>query len=305
MSFECIAQALKFPEGPVIMADGSVILVEIAAGRVTRIWGEGKRETVAEPGGGPNGLALGPDGALYCCNNGGFIFHEAGGFLVPGNCPDDYSGGRIERIDLSTGKVERVLETVGERDLRGPNDIVFDDAGNFYFTDHGKTYPTQRDFGGLYFVDTAGNAAEMAYHHTSPNGVGLSPDQKTVYMADTLTARIWAFDLAAPGQLVSTNPLGPDGRVVVTLPGLQYLDSLAVTAAGNVTVATILNGGITTVTPEGDHAHTALPDPLVTNIAFGGEDRRTAWICMSGTGQLVKMAWPEPGLALAFEDRAP
>ncbi|MEM9740609.1 MAG: SMP-30/gluconolactonase/LRE family protein [Pseudomonadota bacterium] len=301
MEFEIVAEDLKFPEGPVVMEDGSILIVEIAAGCITRVWGDGRRETVAEPGGGPNGLAVGPDGALYCCNNGGFAYHEMDDLLIPGNCPEDYSGGRIERIDLSTGQVERVLDTVGEETLRGPNDIVFDQAGNYYFTDHGKTFNRHRDFGGLYFVDTDGAAKEMAFHHTSPNGVGLSPDEQTVYMADTLTGRLWAFDLKAPGDLRETSPLGPDGRVVATLPGLQYLDSLAVTAAGNLTVATILNGGITTFSPDGATIHTAFPDPLVTNIAFGGENMRTAWICLSGTGKLVKCTWHEPGLDLAFK----
>jgi len=300
MEFEIVAEGLAFPEGPVVMEDGSVLLVEIAAGAVTRIWGDGRRESVATPGGGPNGLAIGPDGALWCCNNGGFQYHRVGELLIPGNCPHDYSGGRIERIDLSTGRLERVLDAVAGQLLRGPNDLVFDKAGNLYFTDHGKTFSRQRDFGGLYFLSAAGEASEMAFHHTSPNGVGLSPDEQTVYMADTLTGRLWAFDLSAPGELAAKNPLGPDGRVVATLPGLQYLDSLAVTAAGNVTVATILNGGITTFRPDGSTAHTAFPDPIVTNIAFGGPDMTTAWICLSATGKLVKCTWPEPGLKLAF-----
>lgn len=300
MEFEIVADGLGFPEGPVVMADGSIILVEIQRKTITRVWGDGRREVVAETGGGPNGLALGPDGALYCCNNGGFLYHEVGDLTLPGNCPPDYDGGRIERIDLSTGKVERILESVGDHKLKGPNDIVFDKAGNFYFTDHGKTYSRHRDFGGLYFVSSGGEATEMAFHYTSPNGVGLSPDEQTVYMADTMTGRLWAFDLSAPGVLAETNPFGPAGRVVATLPGLQYLDSLAVTAAGNVTVATILNGGITTFQPDGQTSHIAFPDPLVTNIAFGGPDMRTAWVTLSGTGKLVKCTWPEPGLEIAF-----
>src|SRR5882757_9902314 len=140
--FTTIATGLRFPEGPVAMPDGSVILVEIALGRITRVKMDGSKETVAEPGGGPNGLAIGPDGKLYCCNNGGFGWHEANGFLAPHGTPADYSGGRIERIDIATGAVETLYRD-GDFGcvLRGPNDIVFDAHGGFWFTDHGKTGP--------------------------------------------------------------------------------------------------------------------------------------------------------------------
>lgn len=300
VEFETIAEGLRFPEGPVWMEDGSIILVEIARGAITRIWGDGKSEVIATPGGGPNGAAIGPDGALWICNNGGFVYHERMGLLIPGGCPDDYSGGRIERVDLSTGKVERVLDAVEGHPLKGPNDLVFDKVGNLYFTDHGKTYPRHRDFGGLFFLaNGAAEAIELDHHHTSPNGVGLSPDEKTVYMADTMTARLWAFDLAAPGEISPASPFNK-GRVVATMPDLQYFDSLAVTASGNITVATILNGGITTITPDGGHSHIAQPDPFVTNICFGGEGMQDAWITLSGTGKLVKTRWPEPGLKLNF-----
>ena len=147
MEFEIITSGLRFPEGPVVMADGSIIVVEIEKKCITRCWGDGKTEVIATPGGGPNGLAIGPDGALWVCNNGGFIYTNMDGLLIPGNCPDDYDGGRIERVDLSTGKVDRVLDTVGGHPLKGPNDLVFDKAGNLYFTDHGKTYSRHRDFG--------------------------------------------------------------------------------------------------------------------------------------------------------------
>ena len=84
------------------------------------------------------------------------------------------------------------------------------------------------------------------------------------------------------------------------MPDLQYFDSLAVAASGNVTVATISNGGITTITPDGAHSHVALPDPFVTNICYGGEDMQDAWMTLSGTGKLVKTRWPEVGLRLNY-----
>ena len=101
-----MATGLRFPEGPVAYPDGSVVLVEIERGTITRVWPRTARpRVVATPGGGPNGLAVGPDGALYCCNNGGFAWVEADGHLRPTGTPADYSGGRIERIDPATGDV--------------------------------------------------------------------------------------------------------------------------------------------------------------------------------------------------------
>jgi len=300
MDFEIVASDLNFPEGPVAMEDGSIILVEIASGDITRVWGPDKREVIAHTGGGPNGAAIGPDGALYVCNNGGFEWSERGGIKLPGHAPADYAGGRIERVDLNTGEVSRLYEEVGGNLLKGPNDIVFDKQGNFYFTDHGKTYPRHRDLGGFFYASPDGNMVkELDWNHTSPNGVGLSPDEKTVYMADTLTGRLWAYELSAPGEINPANPL-QRGRVVATMPGLQYFDSLAITSAGNICVATIFNGGITTIKPDGTHYHTPFPDLLCTNIVFGGDDMQDGWITMSGTGVLAKKRWDEPGLKLNY-----
>lgn len=124
MQFEVVAEHLAFPEGPVVMPDGSIIVVEIAAGRVTRVWGEGRTEVVAVTGGGPNGAALGPDGAIYVCNSGA-IDRELGCHLDEG--PD--AVGRIERIDPATGSVDRLYERCGDITLGAPNDLVFDRAG--------------------------------------------------------------------------------------------------------------------------------------------------------------------------------
>ena len=79
-----IASGLQFPEGPIAMPDGSLILVEIKRGTLTRVAADGAVSVVAELGGGPNGLAIGPDGAAYVCNNGGFQWTELpGGLLLP------------------------------------------------------------------------------------------------------------------------------------------------------------------------------------------------------------------------------
>ncbi len=306
-----LATGLRFPEAPVCMADGSVIVTEIAAGRITRIAADGTTARVAETGGGPNGLALGPDGHLYCCNNGGFDYIDHGGMLIPHGIASDYSGGRIERIDVSTGAVE-ILYASGDHgcSLRGPNDIVFDDSpnygGGFWFTDHGKNdlAARTRDITGIFYASADGtHLAEAVFPSENPNGIGLSPDGKTLYAAETYTCRLMAFDLSAPGVVA-----GPMGLAGVGLPlyrpsGSKYFDSLAVEACGNICVATIgaKNGdaGISVISPAGDLVEfVPTDDPFTTNIAFGGADMRDAYITLSGTGRVIKMRWPRPGLRL-------
>src|SRR6201984_3695242 len=100
------APGWRCPEGPVAMADGSVILGEIAGSAVTRITEDGGKSTIGSAGGGPNGLARGPDGALYLCNNGGNEYAQ-GGFLSTGPSKD-YQCGYIQRIDPRTGE-KRIL----------------------------------------------------------------------------------------------------------------------------------------------------------------------------------------------------
>src|SRR3954452_3171944 len=121
-----LATDLEFPEGPVVMPDGSVVLVEIRGKRLTRVWPDGRKEVIAEIPGGPNGAALGPDGKIYICNNGGFRWIPTGKMIMPGPQPEDYQGGSIQRIDLQSGKLETVVTKCGGHDLRGPNDLVFD-----------------------------------------------------------------------------------------------------------------------------------------------------------------------------------
>jgi gluconolactonase len=298
-----IATGLRFPEAPVAMPDGSVLVTEIARGTVTRVKQDGSLSVVAEVGGGPNGLAIGPDGALYCCNNGGFEWHDVMGMPVPGEQAKDYRGGSIQKIDLATGKWTTLYDRCGPHGLRGPNDLVFDTHGGFWFTDHGKIRARERDRGGLYYARADGSTIrEVAYPLDSPNGVGLSPDGKRVYVAETFTGRLWAFEIAAPGEVVHGPALGgPEGGTLVAgLPGFQLFDSLAMEASGNVCVATLATGAITVFAPDGtivEQVPTA--DPLTTNLCFAGPDLRTAYVTLSGAGQLAAIDWKRPGLRLA------
>lgn len=294
-----ITTGLEFPEGPIAMADGTIILVEIKRGTLSRVQLDGTVEVIAQLDGGPNGAAIGPDGHCYICNNGGFIWHDRNGLTFPGDQPENYSGGRIERVNLATGAVETLYTHCAGNPLRGPNDIVFDQQGGFWFTDHGKNRPRDKDRTGVYYASIDGQQIkEVIFPLEAPNGIGLSPDEATLYVAETPTGRVWAFDIKAPGEL------GGSRRMLAQLPDYHMFDSLAVDSVGNVCVATLITGGITVHSADGATARLIdMPDILTTNICFGGDNLQTAYITLSATGKLVSMPWHCPGLPLNFLNR--
>src|SRR6516164_7191518 len=234
-----MATGLGFPEGPVAMPDGSVILTEIRNRRCSRVAADGKVSVFSDNGGGPNGLAVGPDGALYCTNNGGSRYVE-GSSMGQGPHPD-YKHGSIQRLDRSTGVAKTLYIECDGHKLSAPNDLVFDKQGGFYFTDLGKRYARHRDHGGLYYAQPDGSSiTELVYPIITPNGCGLSPDGTVLYVADTEPARLWAFDIASPGVVRKQGwPSPAGGRIIAGLGGFQRFDSLAVEAGGNVAVATL------------------------------------------------------------------
>ena len=308
MKIREIASGLQFPEGPIAMDDGSVLLVEIARGTLSRVTPDGRVQVVADLGGGPNGAAIGPDGAVYICNNGGFRWHtEVDGCHRPIGQAADYSGGRIERVDLATGRFERLFDSVDGLALRGPNDIVFDAHGGFYFTDLGKLRDTEMDRGGIFYGQPdGGRVSVIARPVMTPNGIALSPDGATLYYAETEGARLWAFDISAPGQVVKQGwPSPHGGRMLAASPGGHYqrFDSMAVDALGNLCIATLIHGGISVISPDGSmSSHVPLPDRFTTNLCFGGRNRRTAYVTLSGSGKLIAIDdWPVPGLKLNGE----
>ena len=239
-SVRVLATGLEFPEGPVVMPDGSVVLVEIRGQRLTRVWPDGRKEVVAQIPGGPNGAALGPDGKMYICNNGGFSWIPTRNMIMPGPQPDDYRGGSIQRVDLQSGKVETVVDKCGEHGLRGPNDLVFDKQGGLWFTDLGKRRHREMDVGAVYYIKPGmQEIVEVVFGVLPANGIGLSPDESTFYVAETPTARLWAYEISSPGTLKPRDVIyrGERGKPIAGLGGYQMFE-----LAGSGSVGQCLRG---------------------------------------------------------------
>jgi gluconolactonase len=260
----------SFLEGPVFDTAGNLYVTDIPFGRIFRIDAKGDWEQVAEWAGEPNGMKFLNDREL----------------LVT-----DYRNGLMV-CDIASGNVRPWLERRNSERFKGVNDLVFDSRGNLYFTDQGQTGlhdPTGR----LYRHRPDGQLDLLLSNVPSPNGVALSPDERVLYLGVTRGNAVWRVPLQGDGSVAkvsafftSYGPSGPDGlavdqkgRLIVANPGLG--------------VAWVLN-------------HRAEPELVLrscagaslTNLAFGGQQRRTLYCTESISGSVLRAELDAPGLDL-------
>ena len=180
---------------------------------------------------------------------------------------------------------------------------MFDATGGFWFTDSGKNRARERDWGGVYYAQPDGSSIHEAIHPLdSPNGIGLSPHCDRLYVADTTTGRVWWWRVREPGVVDHDGATGRGRHLLGAPAGAPFFDSLAVEADGSICVGTLFNGGITVFRPDDTTEFVSFPDPLVTNLCFGGPDLTTAYVTLSSRGALVQSLrghgldspWPGP-----------
>jgi len=274
------ATGLKYPSGPIALADGSLVVVEIEGGDLTRLDRDGSRTVIAHCGGGPNGAALGPDGAFYVCNNGGLEFRWEHEVRRPVALHRDNTGGYLQRVDPASGELEVVFSHVGDRRLGSLNDIVFDRHGRCWFVDTtaGEILLADPSEGR---IDTAIAGLEF------PNGIDLSADGRLLYVTETYSGRLLRYD-------VSGRELGA-ATVVHTATGHGW-DGIALDRAGRIWAANLEGSGVTVIAPDGAVERTLTTpvyDPHVTNVCFGGPDLETTYLTSSGRGVVYAMDTPE------------
>ena len=252
-----------FLEGPSFDRDGNLYVTDIPFGRVFRISPDGQWTLITEYDGWPNGLKLHKDGRIFIT---------------------DYKRG-IMQLDPANGEVTPVLTNRRSESFRGTNDLVFDSNGIMYFTDQGQTGmhdPTGR----VYRYNLETKALDLLITNApSPNGIVLSPDEKTLYVAVTRGNGVWRVPLLKDGGTTKVS-------IFVNLAGgVSGADGMAVDEEGRLFVCDAGNGCAWVFTKWGEPVYRVRSTGggrSTTNIAFGGPGRRDVFITESDTGNILR-----------------
>jgi len=245
---------------------------------------KGSVTTFRADSGRTNGNCFDADGRLISCEGG-----EQG----PGRR-------RIVRTDMKTGEVTLLTDKYDGKRYNSPNDCCVDGKGRIWFTD--PRYGLDRtdlemDVEAVYCIDSAGNVKRMLTQKEidRPNGIAISPDDKTLYVIDSHpkaggNRKIWAFDLAADGLLSKQRLVydfgkgrGGDGMRVDTNGNLWVAAGIN-KSRGNPNESLEVSAGVYVIAPDGKLlGRIPIPEDLITNVAFGGPDRKTLYVTAGKT----------------------
>ncbi|WP_395702875.1 SMP-30/gluconolactonase/LRE family protein [Aquabacterium sp.] len=258
-------------EGPAVARDGTLYFTDVPGGRILRLTPAQEIELFLEYDGEPNGLKIHRDGRLFVADN-------RHGILC---------------IDPVSKTITPYCERVANERLRGPNDLVFADNGNLYFTDQGNSDIT-RPHGRVVLVRPDGRAELVLQGIPSPNGIVLSVDQAWLYVAVTRSNAVWRAQVL------------PDGRVdrcgvYVQLSGGGGPDGMAVDERNNLIVAHSSFGAIWVFDPKGEplyRANSPTGGLGISNVSFGGPEHRTLYVTESVTGTILALDMPQAGQRL-------
>jgi gluconolactonase len=241
-----LASDLGFPEGPVVMPDGSVVFCDGNTGEL-RQWNDGELDIHARTGGSPWGAVLGSDGAIYVTQGGN----------VPGSGDTSaICGIQVVRPD---GTVELLCTQIGSYTLAGPNDLAFGPDGRLYFTDSGTEQDPRVDTpspGRLFVLDSSGGEFLMERPDLYPNGIAFDAEG-TLYWTESMGHRICRLE---DGKPVVFSQLG-DNHVP---------DGMAFAEDGRLFVCTTISGGVTVVSPTGEILEEINLGEHATNCIFDG-----------------------------------
>lgn len=287
-----VVEGLSYPEGPRFDPNGTLHVVELAAGTVSRVIA-GRREVLAMLVGSPNGAAFDVDGRLWVCNNGGNWGPNASTGFRAG--PGGLAPPAIQVVEHD-GRAQIVLDAIDGAPLSSPNDIALDPRGGMWFTDPvwavrdagGNAPASASPPGAVCFADEEGIARRCATGLIFPNGIALTPDWSELLVGETGTGRVLVFPIRGGGRL-------GEPRTWCDLGPHAYPDGMAFDSLGRLVVAGTGSGALFVATPGEPVETIPLEDADVTNLCFGGVDGRTLYVTEAALGRVVAIPWDVPG----------